>query len=305
MKGQLANGFVTLRRLQRETLRWLVLLALLPVDGFSAPAYLIRPKRMMHGPVRSMPMVRELPYLSYDPYNRLAEGGFLLPPAYCVGCSSYDRIRIVASRDKFRSDQWNSLSCGQRELLRLAKKVAPRRRRSIGLCGPGVQRIITATENANPGLHDFPIPSTAGSGRYPPNFAGWLQDRGWQDISAQVNVDAINANQENDNIPPGTVVIFRGPKDFTQYNPRRHAWHAGEWVGHITIKGDDGLWYTDGREPRAHIPNRFFEAAFIPGPEQNAAASYNCGVDPNPPVIKKKKKKKRYKRRWRQYQRTH
>lgn len=156
----------------------------------------------------------------------------------------------------------NTLSCAQKAPLKAAKRVAPHRSFSIGTCGPGVQRIIASAERAIPGFDNPPVPT---SGRYPPNFIGWLRNRGWDQL------DGIHNEKD---APPGTVIIFRGPGKFKDYHKQPG---AGYWVGHITIKGDDGLWYTDGRTPHAHIPNRFFLAAFKPGPKQEAACEKQGG----------------------------
>jgi hypothetical protein len=214
------------------------------------------------------------------------------------------------------------LSDGQCAVLASAKKKAPRRSFSAGFCGEWVQKILNDTEKTYPGFNRTPIPG-AGGGRYPiaTNFSegfggktdisgkqtingtGFLDRNGWTKLSVSRPEEA----------PPGSVIIFRGPKDPFGYkdsrNPRNNLpayvpgmRPAGDWVGHVTIKGDDGLWYTDGRTPMASpAQDRTFVAAFMPGPEQNKASAGACdaykkspyGVDAPPPEPPRKKRRRK------------
>jgi hypothetical protein len=49
--------------------------------------------------------------------------------------------------------------------------------------------------------------------------------------------------------PPGAVLVFAGPKtqEYLKTGYIGPAGSHGTWVGHVTIKGDDGKYYTDGR----------------------------------------------------------
>lgn len=47
--------------------------------------------------------------------------------------------------------------------------------------------------------------------------------------------------------PPGTVLVFSGPKSAEYLRTGEYGRPAGTWLGHVTIKGDDGRYYTDGR----------------------------------------------------------
>ncbi len=49
--------------------------------------------------------------------------------------------------------------------------------------------------------------------------------------------------------PPGAVLVFAGPNTGTYLRTGYEgvSGRKGDWLGHVTIKGDDGLYYTDGR----------------------------------------------------------
>lgn len=47
--------------------------------------------------------------------------------------------------------------------------------------------------------------------------------------------------------PAGAVLVFGGPKTSSYLRTGRYGRPPGNWVGHVTIKGGDGFYYTDGR----------------------------------------------------------
>lgn len=47
--------------------------------------------------------------------------------------------------------------------------------------------------------------------------------------------------------PAGAVIIFEGPKSQAYFKNGKFGHPAGSWLGHVTIKGGDGFYYTDGR----------------------------------------------------------
>lgn len=53
--------------------------------------------------------------------------------------------------------------------------------------------------------------------------------------------------------PVGAVIVLDGPKTSTYLRTGRMRRPYGNYVGHVTIKGDDGFWYTDGRTPEVAI----------------------------------------------------
>jgi hypothetical protein len=46
---------------------------------------------------------------------------------------------------------------------------------------------------------------------------------------------------------PGSVLVFSGPHTPQYLRDGHFGSPAGDWLGHVTIKGDDGRYYTDGR----------------------------------------------------------
>lgn len=205
------------------------------------------------------------------------EGQVNQPCLTCQAQQKLEHIPLPKARPKIgamhaASKSYNGpLSDGQCAMLMAAKQIAPHRDYSVGLCGIGVSNIIAGVERRYPGFDNPRVPL---SGRYPvatpysKGFEGFLRDRNWTPVS---NLD---------DAPPGTVVIFRGP--YSGANYRVGNYPAGNWVGHVTVKGDDGLWYTDGRTPVASpARNRYFKAAFMPGPSQNAAAAGACDTYKN------------------------
>lgn len=47
--------------------------------------------------------------------------------------------------------------------------------------------------------------------------------------------------------PPGAIIIFSGPNSSQYLKTGKYGSPPGDWLGHVTIKGDDGYYYTDGR----------------------------------------------------------
>lgn len=67
--------------------------------------------------------------------------------------------------------------------------------------------------------------------------------------------------------PPGSVLVFKGPKT-AEYlaNPGRHNARGkttGRYVGHVTIKGDDDYYYTDGRTVNPAVAERTLVGIFV------------------------------------------
>lgn len=65
------------------------------------------------------------------------------------------------------------------------------------------------------------------------------------------------------NAPPGSVLVFRGPYSEKYRKTGRYGHPAGNWLGHITIKGDDGRYYTDGRTPEPAIAHRYLIGVWV------------------------------------------
>lgn len=94
-----------------------------------------------------------------------------------------------------------------------------------------------------------------------------------------------NRKRDPKTAPPGSVIVFSGPKTAEYLRTGKFGRPAGDWVGHVTIKGDDGYYYTDGRTAEAAIgwvrdrnvrKKRNVAAIFVPGPELVAAHASKC-----------------------------
>lgn len=81
-------------------------------------------------------------------------------------------------------------------------------------------------------------------------------------------------NKDPKTAPPGAVIVFSGPHSADYLKDGDYGSPIGDWVGHVTIKGDDGYYYTDGRtdEPANGWSNdrnvskkRNVAAIFVPG----------------------------------------
>ncbi len=84
---------------------------------------------------------------------------------------------------------------------------------------------------------------------------------------------------------PGSVIVFSGPYSARYLATGHYGIPAGDWLGHVTIKGDDGYYYTDGRtaEPALGWENgrdvektRVVSAVFTPDPALTAAFAHSC-----------------------------
>ena len=53
--------------------------------------------------------------------------------------------------------------------------------------------------------------------------------------------------------PPGSVIVLDGPHTAKYLRTGRMSRPFGNYVGHVTIKGDDGFYYTDGKTPEVAI----------------------------------------------------
>src|SRR6185437_4987675 len=84
--------------------------------------------------------------------------------------------------------------------------------------------------------------------------------------------------------PTGAVLVFRGPytDDYLKTGVvpplgQRHGHPVGDWVGHITVKGDfnhaDKWYYTDGRTTAPAIQGRTLVGVYM------MAKCKNCSSD--------------------------
>jgi uncharacterized protein YgiM (DUF1202 family) len=131
------------------------------------------------------------------------------------------------------SDSAPAESCGRKLILAAAKASVKSRwgnkPSSGGLCALGVRLSLQRVKNLG-------VNGALGNAI---DFRGSLRNLGFVDSKIR------DPNQA----PPGAVIVFEGPRTpvylRTGYEGPRG--HKGNYLGHVTIKGDDGRYYTDGR----------------------------------------------------------
>ena len=152
-------------------------------------------------------------------------------------------------------------SCARQKVLTSAKKVVANtygnRPNSAGTCAKGVRLSLQASRvgEVNDGLGNAI------------DYLATIVPHGYVDSGIK----------DPNKAPPGAVIVLDGPKTDeylrNHWLPRRG---LGTYVGHVTIKGDDGYYYTDARtrevamgwaggQNRGHIRN--VRAIFVPGEE--------------------------------------
>lgn len=96
-----------------------------------------------------------------------------------------------------------------------------------------------------------------------------------------------------DQAPTGAILVYRGPLTDEYWKTgavppkgKRHGHPYGDWVGHITVKGDfkhgDRWYYTDGRTQRPAIARRTLVGVFMMVHCENCSAELKkqCGDAP-------------------------
>jgi hypothetical protein len=197
----------------------------------------------------------------FDPESHMIEAGLTTCTDGTCNRIGLEKIPLPKARPRAASMQIASasseMSCGQQKLLKGAMDYVRRqfgnRSRSRGGCGAGVGGSIL---NAG-----FPFPT---SGRNAINYMNLLPDRGWKMIPGATV----------DSAPPGSVLIFSGPCTSGYPRASGRCRTAGDWVGHVTIKGNPKwekngrqYFYTDGRTPEAspvRPPRRRLVGVFLP-----------------------------------------
>jgi|GEM_PF-2607917 uncharacterized protein YgiM (DUF1202 family) len=152
-------------------------------------------------------------------------------------------------------------------ILKNAKEVVRKqfknRSHSGGICATGVKLSLRAAGVTSRGSLGDAITYYKKNSTTP----GTLSELGF--------VNEISKYKTAAKAPPGSVLVFSGPyTDKFLKNPwhyygkggkliRRHGGTAGSYVGHVTIKGDDGRYYTDGRTKSPAIANRKLVGIFV------------------------------------------
>jgi|GEM_PF-6864196 len=149
--------------------------------------------------------------------------------------------------------------CMRMAILKAAQNVVKNqygnRPYSGGWCAQGVRTILNASGMTNSGGMGDAITWHLG---------GVLKSKGFKNIMSE-GFTAKNA-------PPGAVLVFRGPAtDMSQKDGGlpakryRRGRSAGNWVGHVSIKGEvPNRYYTDGRTEAPAIAGRTLVAVYVP-----------------------------------------
>lgn len=201
------------------------------------------------------PAPKTKPKVVYQPDKTPTEGRLSCPEGGCkTGTHKDPTLKPIYPRANTSSEREE---CYRLHLLSVAKqKVAAwygNRGHSVGYCARGVRQMMTAA-GMNPigGLGDA----------YHWKRDGKLKQLGFKDI--------YYPGMQPWQAPPGAILIFRGPMTMATngYLPRKRdrprGMSAGNWVGHVTIKGDNGYYYTDGRTLDPAVKNRFLAGVFVP-----------------------------------------
>lgn len=141
-------------------------------------------------------------------------------------------------------------ACVRAEILKAAKVVVRRnygnRPQSKGKCALGVRQALDrAGVNGGVGLgHAIDY-----------HAKGVMKRKGFVNKIGQYNAQ---------NAPPGAILVFSGPATKNYLRTGRMSAPYGNFVGHITVKGDDNRYYTDGRTVAPAIRNRYLVGVYVP-----------------------------------------
>lgn len=215
---------------------------------------LVLPSIGYAGTSGSFDEVDEVPAKIVEPDKTPTEGRLSCPDGNCkTGSHKDETLKPIDSRAYTPTQRE---ACYRNQLLSVAKvKVAAwygNRGYSAGFCATGVRQIMTAA-----GMN--PIGKLGDA--YHWKRDGKLKQLGFKDI--------YYPGMRPDQAPPGAILIFRGPKTLEtngRLPPRRkrRGLGAGNWVGHVTIAGGNGYYYTDGRTIDPAVRNRFLAGVFVP-----------------------------------------
>lgn len=184
-----------------------------------------------------------------------SEAAFRCKDGNCKGGAHKNEIpKPIDTGRSYTSSQREA--CYRNHLLSVAKTKVRNwygnRGYSVGKCALGVRSIMTAA-----GMN----PIGALGDAYHWKRDGMLRRLGFKDI--------YYPGMRPDQAPPGAILIFRGPLTLASnavLPPRRlrRGRGAGNWVGHVAIKGDNGFYYTDGRTSYPAVRNRVLAGVFVP-----------------------------------------
>lgn len=151
-------------------------------------------------------------------------------------------------------------NCARSKILSSAKSVVRRvwgnRSNGGGQCALGVRQSLQASK----------VGGIQGGIGHAADFINRLKGFGYVDTGIRDPKKA----------PAGSVIVLGGPNTKTYFKTGRMSRPYGDWVGHVTIKGDDGFYYTDGKTSEVAIGwsddknrrgTRNIIGVFVPGSE--------------------------------------
>lgn len=128
-------------------------------------------------------------------------------------------------------------NCAKAKILVGAKTVVAKtyrnRTRLGGKCALGVRQSLQKSD----------VGDINGGIGHAIDLARSLKDHGYVDIGSK----------DPNTAPPGAVIVLSGPKTSRYFRNGKIGRPAGDYVGHVVIKGDDGWYYTDGRTKEVAI----------------------------------------------------
>lgn len=151
-----------------------------------------------------------------------------LPINKVAGLEEDDRGNYHSSAEK----------CYSQALLSTAKKWAPHRDHSVGKCARGVRTFLN-----HAGIY----------GDYSDGLGDAIDYHVYGKLKALGFKNFIDQYPTPYAAPAGAILVFAGPyltdylRNGKSHISRRGGRLLGDWLGHITVKGDNGLYYTDGR----------------------------------------------------------
>jgi hypothetical protein len=188
-------------------------------------------------------------------------------PSNCPTCKNQGlkaaTINSMAEKIAVESGSLSAQSrCYSQQILWAAKRVVRRRygnqSASGGWCSAGVQNSLMAAGVG--GVHGDAVDLH----KRPLGQPGSLSQNGFRDVT--------KFYPTAETAPPGAVLVFSGPRTDeywkTGHYPskkqrRKMGLGAGTWVGHVTIKGDDGRYYTDARTRRPARSDRKLVGVYV------------------------------------------
>lgn len=194
---------------------------------------------------------KQKPAVVVKPEDKETEATFRCKDGSCKsGTHKDESTKPIEAQNTYTSSQKEA--CYRDYLLSVAKSKVKNwygnRPYSAGACAYGVRRILQAA-----GMN--PIGGLGNAIDY--KIYGRMKSLGFKNI--------YHPGMRPEDAPRGAVLVFSGPYT-DQYHGRIPRWaRAGDFVGHVTIKGEPGgYYYTDGRTSKPAVRRRYLAAVYVP-----------------------------------------